>query len=130
MGFYICYENTQIKCFAKESYPTGCRGSKWLSHCSHLQNPKMLKIDQIGILQIGEFMYRFDRNLLPSIYKHYFQRSSQIHPYFTRNSSAYRHTYARTNTRLFSIKSIGVAIWEKIAMEIRLSPASGYLNTN
>src|ERR1043165_5694235 len=56
------------------------------SHTAHIfKTLKMLKIDQIGILQIGEFMYRFDRNLLTSIYKHYFQRSSQIHPYFTRN---------------------------------------------
>src|SRR5688572_33333787 len=68
-------------------------------------------------------LYRFDRNLLPSIYKQYFQLSSQVHPYFTRKSSSYRRTYARTNTRLFSIKSIGVTIWEKIPMEIRLSPS-------
>ena len=68
-------------------------------------------------------MYRFDRNLVPSIYKHYFQLSSQVHPYFTRKSSAYRRTYARTNTRLFFIKSIGVAMWKKIPMEICLSPS-------
>ena len=99
-------------------------GVPYSSHTAHIfKTLNMLKIDQIGILQIGEFMYRFDRNLLPSIYKHYFQLSSQVHPYFTRNSSAYRRTYARTNTRLFSIKSIGVAIWGKIPMEIRLSPS-------
>ena len=99
-------------------------GVPYSSHTAHIfKTLKMLKIDQIGILQIGEFMYRFDRNLLPSIYKHYFQLPSQVHPYFTRNSSAYRHTYDRTNTRLFSIKSIGVAIWGKIPMEIRLSPS-------
>ena len=99
-------------------------GAPYGSHTAHIFTTlKILKVDQIGILQIGEFMYRYDRNLLPSSYKHFFQLSSQVHSYFTRNSSAYRRTYARTNTRLFSIKSIGVAIWEKIPKEIRLSPS-------
>ena len=30
----------------------------------------LLKIEQIRIVQIGEFIYRYEHNLLPAIYRH------------------------------------------------------------
>ena len=83
----------------------------------------ILNIDQVGFYQIGEFMFRFNRNLLPSVFRNFFVLSSDVHSHFTRNSNLYHSTYARTNIRLFSIKSIGVTIWNKIPQKIRISPS-------
>ena len=97
-------------------------GAPYCSHTSQIFSTlKILRVEQIATFQIGEFMYRFSRNLLPPIYKNYFELSSEVHSYFTRNSTLYRRIYARTNTHLFSIKSVGVVTWEKIPIEIRLS---------
>ena len=99
-------------------------GAPYGSHTARIFiNLKILKLDQIRTFQIGEFMYRFDRSLLPPIFNNYFQLSSHVHSHFTRYSFSYRRTYARTNTRLFSIKSAGISTWEKIPREIRLSPS-------
>jgi len=81
----------------------------------------ILKIDQVGFYQIGEFMFRFNRNLLPSIFRNFFELSSEVHSHYTRNSSLYHPIYARTNTRLFSIRKTGVTTWNKIPLKIRLS---------
>jgi len=82
---------------------------------------KLLKICQIKILQIGDFIFRFEHNLLPSSFSGYFTMGSQIHTHNTRNSTAYRSAKARTNIREFSIKSSGPTIWNAIPLETRLS---------
>ena len=81
----------------------------------------LLRIDQIRIVQIGEFIYRFEHNLLPPIFKSYFSLGSDVHTHYTRNSTAYRPIKARTNTRRFNIKYSGSLIWNTIPLEIRLS---------
>jgi len=99
-------------------------GAPYGSHTSQLFSQfNLLKVEQIRTLQVGEFMYRYDRDLLPPVFKGLFSLNSEVHSHLTRNSSSYRCIYARTNTRLFSIKLSGVLIWEKIPPEIRQSPS-------
>src|ERR1043165_3558601 len=53
MGFYICYEITQIKCFAKESYPTGCRSSIWLTLLTSSKPLKCKKLTKLAFYKLG-----------------------------------------------------------------------------
>jgi len=82
----------------------------------------LLRVEQIRIAQIGEFMYRYDHDLLPLVFKGFFCRTSSIHSYYTRGSNSYRRDYAHTNTRLFSIKFTGTLVWNNIPLAIRSSP--------
>src|SRR5678815_2724086 len=62
----------------------------------------LLSLKQIRSLQIGEFIYRYEHNLLPSSFAGYFTLGSQIHGHFTRGATSYRPVKARTNTRAVS----------------------------
>ena len=99
-------------------------GTTYGSHTAPLfYKLNILKFEQIKLYQSGEFMYRYDHNLLPSVYKGFFSHASEIHSHSTRNSSNYRCIFARTNSRLFSIRVTGPSIWNKIPQGIRQSPS-------
>ena len=75
------------------------------SHTDHIyKNLNLLNLKQLRAVQIGEFIYRFQNNILPSLFQSYFLAGSQIHSHNTRNATTLRSTNARTNSRGFSIK--------------------------
>jgi Reverse transcriptase (RNA-dependent DNA polymerase) len=80
---------------------------------------KILKIDQINILQISEFMYKYTYRLLPQAFNNYFTLTSDTHTYSTRQGQSYRGVFARTNTRLFALRSVGPLTWNSIPLTIR-----------
>ena len=83
---------------------------------------KILNIEQIKTFQVGEFMYKYHHGLLPLAFRGFFKLGTEIHSYFTRNAGAYRPPFARSNTRLFSIKHVGSLMWNKIPPYIQLLP--------
>jgi len=98
-------------------------GATYGSHTNPLfLNFRVLRVEQIRLFQTGEFMYRYGRDLLPPVYKGFFNLVSEIHSYPTRNSKNYRCAFAQTNTRLFSMKYVGASLWNKIPQEIRQMP--------
>jgi len=84
-------------------------------------NLNLLNIHQIKHLQMGEFMYKYEHNLLPTVFAKYFILGSQIHGHCTRYASTYRPAKARTNTRQFTIKIAGPLLWNSIPLAIRLA---------
>ena len=82
----------------------------------------ILTIDQIRIFQTGEFMFRYRHGLLPQTFANYFNTGSTIHSYSTRTASNYRPIFAHTNTRKFSIKTAGPAVWNNLSIDIRDAP--------
>jgi hypothetical protein len=82
----------------------------------------ILKLDQIRILQTGEFMFRYKHGLLPKTFANYFSTGSTIHSYSTRTASNYRPIFAHTNTRIFSIKIAGPTVWNKLPIDIHDAP--------
>src|SRR6218665_1365603 len=70
-------------------------------------NMGILNIEQIKTFQVGEFMYKYHHGLLSLAFRGFFKLGTEIHSYFTRNAGAYRPPFARSNTRLFSIKHVG-----------------------
>src|ERR1700733_7535395 len=81
----------------------------------------LLTINQIRSLQVCEFFYRLKNGLLPPLFNNYLQLGSDIHTHDTRNASAYRCIRARTNTLLFTVKALGVQLWNTIPPEIKSS---------
>jgi len=99
-------------------------GAAYGSHTAPLfYKLNILKFEQIKLYQTGEFMYRYDHGLLPAVYKGFFSLASEIHAHSTRNSSNYRYIFARTNSRLFSVRATGPSIWNNIPQGIRQSPS-------
>ena len=83
---------------------------------------KILKPDQIRQVQIGIFMYRYIHNQLPSTYRDYFQNYF-IRNRCSRNTNPFYTPFARTNTRLTSIKCAGPRTWNSIPHSIRSLPS-------
>ena len=78
-----------------------------------------LNIEQIKKIQISEFMFKFNRGLLPKAFSTYFVMVSDIHAHLTRSAKDYRVTFSRTNIRSFSIKTTGPNIWNDLPSHLR-----------
>ena len=84
---------------------------------------RILTIPQINKLLICEFVYRFINNTLPSTFSSYFSNISDIHSHYTRSSNCLSRSYARTNTRYFTIRCAGPPAWNKLPKPIRNLPS-------
>lgn len=80
---------------------------------------KLLKINQIKDFQIADLFYCFEHNLLPDSFINYFSKASILHMHDTRGASSYRPIKARTNIRIFSVKSVGPHIWNSLPSQIQ-----------
>jgi hypothetical protein len=83
---------------------------------------QILRFCQINKLQVCDFFYRFDHNLLPIVYRCFFQQGSDVHPYYTRNSRSYRSVQAHSNSRRFSVRFMGPAVWNSLPLNIKQAP--------
>jgi len=93
------------------------------SHTNQYFNKyKILKIPQINTLQISEFMYKFTHKLLLLVFNDYFSITSDTHTYPTRQIEFYRGVFARTNTRMFAIRSMGPSVWNNIPISTCRAP--------
>ena len=68
-------------------------------------------------------MYKFSKNLLPPVFINYFQLTSNIHSHSTRQTESYRGVYARTNSRLFSLRCMGLSVWNNSPVNLRHLPS-------
>jgi len=76
-------------------------------------------IEQIRILQTSEFMFKYFHNKLPRVFNNYFTTISTLNPYPVRSAANVRVAFARTNSRMFSIKCAGPRTWNDIPLIIR-----------
>ena len=81
----------------------------------------LLKINDIGQQQISVFVYKFIRKELPPNFANFFCPTADIHAHFTRHSSGFHISYARTNVRQKSLNIIGPHIWHKFSSDISQS---------
>ena len=95
-------------------------GLPYASHTAkEFLDRNILKLEQIRRYQLGVFMYRYNCNLLPLIYQDFFRPNLGIRHHPSRNPRSFLIPFARTNTRLSSIKCIGPRTWNAIPIEIR-----------
>ena len=80
----------------------------------------LLKLRDINIVQIAQFMYRYNHRLLPATFDNYFVLNSMVHEHNTRSSirSKYHMPIVRTNNRKFSIKFSGPNTWNNTSYDM------------
>ena len=80
---------------------------------------KIPKPEQIKIIQICEFMFKYRSHALPPTFDGYFHSTSEIHRYEVRSAANFRGISTRTNSRKFSLKNAGPAIWNGLPLQLR-----------
>ena len=75
----------------------------------------LLNIFDINKLQIGTFMYKYEKQILPDIFLNSFQYNSQIHNYNTRSATKF-HLWTK------SLSHIGPQTWNSIPTGITSAP--------
>ena len=86
-------------------------------------NLKILRFDQINRYASALFIFKILNNFMLLILQNFFQFTSDIHRYSTRQSSNLYVPRSRTNLCNFSIKYHGALVWNSIPQNIRCSPS-------
>ena len=94
----------------------------YLSHTDPLcKTHKILKVNDIYLLNLGIFMYQLTKNELPKLFQNMFSTNNQYHNYPTRQASSYHLPRTRT---LFSNKiftNSGPKFWNSLPSDVRES---------
>ena len=98
--------------------------SPFLSHTDPLffEN-KILKVKDLYLFQLGQFMYNYNKNMLPSVFQEMFFKNSSVHNYPTRHSEEFHLPLLRTllaqNTFIYE----GPKLWNSLSTEIKNAPS-------
>ena len=89
--------------------------SHYLAHTNNIfKQLRVLTVYELGRLQLGEFMYRSEKGLLPNSLQNWFRYNSDVHCYNTRNSKNLHSIYYRTATGQRSVKYQGYLTWSTL----------------
>ena len=78
---------------------------------SEYKKLNILKINELYSLEIGKFMYRSNKNLLPSSFDQYFEEIKHNYQTRSRTNNNFVMPMPRTDIGKQSIKFTGVKIW-------------------
>ena len=98
--------------------------SAFRSHTDPLfVDSKILKIGDLYLFHLGQFMYNYNRNTLPHIFDGMFPKNQSFHKYPTRQSNEYHLPFFRTilgkNTFIYN----GPKYWNSLSDDIKESPS-------
>ena len=86
-------------------------------------NNKLLKINELYLYQLGQFMYKYDNKSLPSAFDSMFFKNQSVHNYPTRQSNEFHLPLLRTllaqNTFIYD----GPKFWNTIDIDIKNVPS-------
>lgn len=83
--------------------------SSKFAHTTELFNQlKMLRLDELYLVSVQMFMYKFYNNKLPDIFNEFFQRNVDVHQHYTRQSQMYHPPFARLTHTKRNIRFMGV----------------------
>ena len=90
-------------------------------------NNKILKITDLYHFQLGQFMYKYSKQMLPDAFHDMFVKNNLIHNYPTRQSNKFHLPLLRTcfaqNTFIFD----GPKYWNKLPNEVKNAPSLNVL---
>jgi hypothetical protein len=78
----------------------------------------LLKLNDICMLQLGQFMFHHKFSLLPERFDNMFLKNDQTHTFNTRNSSKYHVPSCRTNIRQFSVRFQGPKFFNSLPRDL------------
>jgi hypothetical protein len=79
---------------------------------------KMLKLPELYDYNIGIFMFRYSKSLLPVQFNNLFTLNREVHTYNTRNAGKIRAKKTKTKIADKFITKTGVAIWNLISTKL------------
>ena len=80
---------------------------------------RILKFNDIYLLNLGKFMYSYQHGLLPSSFNDYFIEVNQVHHYNTRSSSDIYTPFCKTKIRQFSVTFQGPKFFNMLSSDIK-----------
>src|SRR6218665_100609 len=83
------------------------------------KSTNILPVKQLQLYQTAEFMYKYYNHNLASDFSGYYTQVAKLTPYYLCSDANFRPSFARTNTRKFSIKIMGPMIWNRLSQSIR-----------
>ncbi len=105
--------------------------SYYLAHTHTLfKSLKMLTFHDLNKFQLGEFMYRFEKRLLPESFNAYFVYNSEVHGHNTRGRNQINIEYCRTVAKSFSVKIAGPRLWNSLPINLRNSASISIFKKN
>ena len=98
---------------------------RYITHSSHTnleqkyKDLDILKLDDLYFLEVGKFMFRHSKQLLPSAFDEYFRNIDHAHPTKTKSKSKYALPQPRTELGKQSVKFKGIKVWSEIPDHIK-----------
>ena len=96
---------------------------------SHYMSPSLPLFIKLKIIPVYDliklntciFMFKFHKNLLPSVFNNMFQTNSSIHNYPTRQRLNLHHPLCRSTSLYNSISFVGVREWNSLNHDLKSS---------
>lgn len=98
--------------------------SRWDAHTSPLfKKLHILTILELNKLQVACFMFRVNKNMVPSFFANMFCVNSNIHSHYTRQSKNYHINSCRTTLLQKTLRISGAILWNSLDAHIRTVPS-------
>ena len=88
----------------------------------------VLNVTDMYTFELGVFMYRYSMNELPSSFKYYFKKRSDIHNYSTRHCNNYNLTKNKKTFSDHSVRTSGPYLWNTLENQLKQSKSVHFLN--
>ena len=85
---------------------------------------KMLTINQIYMLRVLMFVYKFQKSKLPSIFSQFFTKTSEIHSYSTRQSQNMYPPRCKNEITKSLVRYSGSLLWNELEADIKRTTGS------
>ena len=89
------------------------------------QNLKILKIREINMHLLGQFVYKYSENMLPRTFNGMFRLNADIHSYNTRSANKFHVNVVKSDLGKRSIRHASILLWNSIADTIGQATSLG-----
>ena len=101
------------------------------SHTNQLfLHNKILKIEDLYSFQLGQFMYNYNNNTLPSVFNRMFPKNQSFHSYPTRQSNEFHLPLLRTLLAKNTFIYTGPQFWNSLDDDIKNSSTLNSFKSN
>ena len=95
-------------------------GSSYLDHTALLFTElQILPVFDIYTLQLGTFVFKYFRGILPPIFDVFFRENNYFHSHFTRQSSSLHIDFSRVEMNRKSVRISGAILWNTLSSNIK-----------
>ena len=80
----------------------------------------ILKLNDLFRYQLGVFMYKYHKKLLPNVFNNFFTYNNSVHSYYTRQSNHLHPPKVKSERTKSFVKYAGCVIWNNILQSINI----------